>query len=76
MPPRVFGDVLALAVHMVGGFVEDLRPVGSRVVAVRPRVLHAYENRVCDLARTRRYAVVPDAPMITAPPWPTFIYER
>src|SRR5947209_5107440 len=60
MPPGVLGVVLALAVHVVGGLLEDLRSVSSRVLAVRDRVLHAYEHRVCDLAGTWRYAVWAD----------------
>jgi len=60
MPPWVLGVVLALAVHVVGGLLEDLRSVGSRVLAMRPRVLHAYKHRVCDFAGTWRNAVVAD----------------
>ena len=60
MPPGVLGVVLALAVHVVDGLLEDLRSVGPRVLAVRPRVLNSHEHRVCDFAGTWRYAVVAD----------------
>lgn len=42
MAPRVLGGVLTLAVHVVGGLLEDLRSVGSRTLAVRRRIVHAY----------------------------------
>lgn len=60
MPPGVLGVVLALAVHVVGGLLEDLRSVALRVLAVRLRVLHAHEHRVCGFAGTWRYAAVAD----------------
>jgi hypothetical protein len=34
--------------------------MGSRVLAVRPRVLNAHEHWVCDFAGTWRYAVAAD----------------
>ena len=60
MAPGVLGAVLALAVHVVGRLLEDLRSVGSRVLAVPPGILHAYEHRVCGFPRAWWHAVVTD----------------
>lgn len=60
MTPKVLGAVLTLAIHVVGRFIEDLRSVESRALAVRARVLHAHEYRVGGLAAAWWHAVTAD----------------
>jgi hypothetical protein len=60
MPPRVLRPVLALAVHVIGRLIEDLRPLGSRALTVRRRILDSYKYRMCDFGGTWGYAIGAD----------------